>query len=63
MKDESSFNIGKHQFSQIFFATPFIAIFKDDISLGGDILKPIYQSSIGDDILKPKYQSSIGDDS
>ena len=32
-----------------FFATSFIAIFKDDISLGGDILKPIYQSSIGDD--------------
>ena len=26
-----------------FFATSFIAIFKDDISLGDDILKPIYK--------------------
>ena len=54
---------------KFFLATSFIAIFKDDISLGGYILKPIYQYrwwypeiNIDDDILKPIYQSSIGDD-
>ena len=48
-------SISENIYFKFFLATSFIAIFKDDISIGGDILKPIYQSPIGDD-------TKIGDD-